>query len=134
MQAKRFRAEITHRDGRRLNVISTTWQTATLMVPQSEIYRTFITALHARLAAAGSTARLTGGLGRMVYAAAVTVMAVLAAAMAVLLVRALVITEWSGALFLIGFAALFAWQVGGFVIRNKPQTYTFAEIPRALLP
>ncbi|NPU12533.1 hypothetical protein HL667_32470 [Bradyrhizobium sp. 83012] len=134
MQAKRFRAEITHRDGRRLNLISTTWQTVTLMVPQSEAYRTFILALHARLAAAGSTARLTGGLGRTVYTASMMVMAVLTAAMAALLVRALAIAEWSGALFLIGFAALFAWQVGGFVIRNKPQTYSFADIPRALLP
>ncbi|MGJ5205770.1 hypothetical protein [Bradyrhizobium sp. HKCCYLR20261] len=134
MQAKRFRAEITHRDGRKLNVISTTWQTVTLMVPQSEMYRAFIIALHARLAAADSTARLTGGLGRTVYAAAVAVMGVLTVAMAALLVRALLISEWSGALFLIGFAALFAWQVGGFVLRNRPQTYTFAKIPAALLP
>lgn len=134
MQAKRFRAEITHRDGRKLNVISTTWQTVTLMVPQSEMYRAFIIALHARLAAADSTARLTGGLGRTVYAAAVAVMGVLTVAMAALLVRALLIAEWSGALFLIGFAALFAWQVGGFVLRNRPQTYSFAEIPPALLP
>jgi hypothetical protein len=42
--------------------------------------------------------------------------------------------EWAGALFLVGFATLFAWQVGGFVRRNKPLTYTFSDVPKALLP
>ncbi|MFN5526511.1 MAG: hypothetical protein ACK5AT_30215, partial [Bradyrhizobium sp.] len=31
MQAKRFRADVTNRDGRRLSIISTSWQTAALM-------------------------------------------------------------------------------------------------------
>jgi hypothetical protein len=37
-------------------------------------------------------------------------------------------------LFLVGFAALFAWQVGGFIRRNRPRTYTFDRLPQALLP
>jgi len=37
-------------------------------------------------------------------------------------------------LFLVGFAALFGWQIGGFMIRNKPQAYTFERLPQALLP
>ncbi|MGJ4926285.1 hypothetical protein ACQR1I_13250 [Bradyrhizobium sp. HKCCYLS2038] len=134
MQAKRFRADITHRDGRRLSIISTSWQTATLMAPQSEAYRAFIVALHARLAASGSTARLTAGLGRFTYRAALAIVALLAVAMAGLLVRALIIREWSGALFLIGFAALFAWYVGGFITRNQPRNYTFTDVPAQLLP
>ncbi|MGJ4897826.1 hypothetical protein [Bradyrhizobium oligotrophicum] len=134
MQAKRFRADITHRDGRRLSIISVSWQTAALMAPQSEAYRAFILGLHARLASSGSNARLTAGLGRFTYGAALAAIALLAVAMAGLLVRALVIAEWSGALFLIGFAALFAWYVGGFITRNRPRSYTFTEIPAALLP
>jgi len=134
MQAKRFRADIVDRNGRRLSIISVSWQTASLMAPQSEAYRAFVVALHARLAVGGSTARLSAGLGRFTYGAALAAIALLAVAMAGLLVRALVIREWSGALFLIGFAALFAWYVGGFIARNKPRSYTFAEIPSALLP
>ena len=42
--------------------------------------------------------------------------------------------EFAGILFLIGFAALFAWQVGGFVRRNRPQAYSFDHLPEALLP
>ena len=54
--------------------------------------------------------------------------------MAGLLVRALAIGEFAGALFLIGLAALLGWQVGGFIRRNRPLIYTFAQIPDALLP
>ncbi|WP_083846323.1 hypothetical protein [Bradyrhizobium sp. ORS 285] len=134
MQAKRFRADIIHRDGRRLCVISTSWQTAALMAPQSEAYRAFILALHARLAASGSAAHLSAGLGRITYGAALGAIALFAVAMAGLLVRALIIAEWTGALFLIGFAAMFAWYVGGFITRNQPRSYTFTDIPAALLP
>jgi hypothetical protein len=134
MQARRFRADIENRDSRRISIVSASWQSAALMAPQSAAYRAFITALHARLATAGSTARLTVGLGRTAYVAALIAVALLAVAMMGLLVRALVIGEWAGALFLIGFAALFAWQVGGFITRNRPRSYTFADIPDALLP
>ena len=41
---------------------------------------------------------------------------------------------FSSLMFLLGFAALFTWQVGGFVRRNRPQTYTFDRLPGALLP
>jgi hypothetical protein len=54
--------------------------------------------------------------------------------MAGLLVRAVLTGELAGILFLIGFAALFAWQVGGFVRRNRPQAYSFDHLPQALLP
>jgi hypothetical protein len=51
-----------------------------------------------------------------------------------LFVRALTTGEWPGALFLVGFAALFACQVGGFVRRNRPRAYTYDDLPAALLP
>ena len=51
-----------------------------------------------------------------------------------LFARAVATGEWAGALFLVGFAALFAWQVGGFITRNRPLVYTFDDLPRALLP
>jgi hypothetical protein len=60
--------------------------------------------------------------------------ALLGVGMAALLVRALAIGEFAGAAFLVGFAALFGWQVGGFIRRNRPVTYTFGQIPETLLP
>jgi hypothetical protein len=51
-----------------------------------------------------------------------------------LVVRAIATHEFAGALFLVGFAALFTWQIGGFVWRNKPRLYSFDDLPAALLP
>ena len=134
MQARRFRADIENTSGNRIAVLSTTWQTASLMAPQDRGYRTFIVELHRRMNAAGSKAALIGGIGPKTYAAALVMLALLAVAMVGLLGRALATFEWTGALFLVGFALLFIWQVGGFVKRNRPRTYSFDALPDELLP
>ncbi|WP_245302049.1 hypothetical protein [Bradyrhizobium sp. LTSP885] len=134
MQQQRFRADIDNARGGRIAVLSTTWQTATLMAPQGQLYRDFIVALHRRMQAADSTAVLTGGLGPKTYTAALALLAALAVSMTGLLLRALLTSEWTGALFLVGFALLFTWQVGRFVTRNRPRRYSFDHLPDALLP
>ncbi len=139
MQSRRFRADIESaglesKGHGRIAILSTSWQTAALMAPQDHDYRAFITKLHARMKQAASNATLTGGLRPRIYVAAVVLLALVAMAMAGLLVRAIATGEWAGALFLVGFAALFAWQVGGFVSRNRPRAYTFDDLPAALLP
>ena len=134
MQSRRFRADIEKSDGARIAILSTSWQTAALMAPQDKDYRAFMTQLHARMASAGSGALLVGGLGPRVYAAAIICLTLVAVAVAGLFVRSIATGEWAGALFLVGFAALFAWQVGGFVTRNRPLTYSFDDLPKALLP
>jgi hypothetical protein len=134
MQQHRFRADVSHTGGGRIAILSTSWQTAALMAPQDEDYRAFIVQLHARMKQAASKAALTGGLRPRIYATAVVLLILVAMAMAGLFIRAVAIGEWAGALFLVGFAALFAWQVGGFVARNRPRAYTFDDLPAALLP
>ena len=99
----------------RIAVLSTSWQTAALMAPQDHDYRAFIIELHARMKQAASNATLTGGLRPRIYAAAVVLLTLVAIAMAGLFIRAIATGEWAGVLFLVGFAALFAWQIGGFV-------------------
>jgi hypothetical protein len=134
MQSRRFRADIENAVGARVVILSTSWQTAALMAPQDRDYRAFISQLHARMAVAGSRALLLGGLGPRVYAAAIMCVTLLAVAMAGLFVRSIATGEWAGALFLIGFSVLFAWQVGGFITRNRPLAYTFDHLPKVLLP
>ncbi|MBR0777045.1 hypothetical protein JQ625_19585 [Bradyrhizobium diazoefficiens] len=134
MQQHRFRADVSRTGGGRISILSTSWQSAALMAPQDGGFRDFIVELHARMARAGSRAELIAGLGRTTYAAALAVLAVLAVAMTGLLLRALMIGEFAGALFIIGFAALFVWQIGGFVRRNRPRSYSFDNLPKSLLP
>jgi hypothetical protein len=134
MQARRFRCDIGHIDRQRLVVTSTTWQTVTLMTPQDADYRAFIIELHRRLQRAGSQAMLIGGLKPGLYALGVALLALFAIAVTGLLARAVATGEWGGALFLIGFTALFGWQIGGFIRRNRPQRYQFDAVPRELLP
>ena len=50
------------------------------------------------------------------------------------LVRAIAVHQFAGAAFILGFAALFGWQIGGFIRRNRPLAYTFESIPDRLLP
>ncbi|MGH6751062.1 MAG: hypothetical protein ACREDP_02755 [Bradyrhizobium sp.] len=134
MQSRRFRADLEGKDGGRIAILSTTWQTVTLMAPQDHGYRAFIGELHRRMAEAGSKAALIGGIGQVTYAAALALVTLLGIAMAGLLVRAFAIGEWYGALFLVGFVALFSWQIGGFIRRNRPRSYAFDHLPEALLP
>jgi hypothetical protein len=134
MQAHRFRADIGNAQGGRIAILSTSWQSAALMAPQDRDYCDFIRELHARMAEAGSRALLTGGLSPRLFAAAIACVTLLAIAMSGLLLRSIRTGEWAGTLFLLGFAALFAWQVGGFVTRNRPLAYSFDRLPTALLP
>jgi hypothetical protein len=134
MQADRFRADINHASRARITMVSTSWQTAALMTAQNHDYRSFMVELHERMARAGSKAILTGGLSPNLYAAGLTLVILLAIGMAALSIRALVTGELYGALFLLAFIALFGWQIGGFLRRNRPLVYTFADIPARLLP
>jgi hypothetical protein len=134
MQSRRFRADIEGVHAQTITVFSTSWQTAALMTPQDRDYRAFITQLHERLATAGSKAALIGGIGPKTYAAGVVLLALVAIAIAGLLIRAIATGEFAGALFLVGFAALLGWQIGGFLRRNRPRSYAFPDLPEALLP
>ena len=134
MQSRRFRADIARRGGGRITMLSTTWHTATLMAPQDSDYRDFIVELHCRLKAAGSKTSLSGGIGRVAYFAAIVMLSLVGIAIAGLLLRALATKEFTGALFLVGFAALLAWQIGGFIRRNRPRSYGFDHVPDELLP
>jgi len=134
MQSRRFRADIDRIGGERIAILSTTWQTVSLMTPQDDDYRAFIIELHRRMKAAGSEASLIGGIGTVTYAMAVAVVVLLAIAMIGLFVRALATSEFTGALFLVGMAVWFAWTIGGFIKRNRPRSYSFDALPGTLLP
>lgn len=132
MQRRRFSADIRNRDGRRLRMFSTSKQTAALMEPQFG-YPAFITTLHERLAGAGSTATLRAGIKPLTFNVLMTALALLGLAMAALLIRALIVGEFAGVVFIVLLGALFGWQGWDFLRRNRPRSYTFDDMPKDLL-
>src|SRR6187431_2747730 len=100
MQRRRFRADITARDGRKLPVVSATWQSMIAVAPQDHEYRAFILELHRRLAAAGQ-ATFGAGQRRSAYVIGLVLLAFVGAALLGLLLRALATSSWSGALFIV---------------------------------
>jgi len=84
----------------RIAILSTTWQTATLVARRDISIATSSSNCIAGCRVAGSRAVLVGGLGPKTYIAALALLAVLAVAMAGAVVCARLLTsEWSGALF-----------------------------------
>lgn len=134
MQSWRFRADIENSSGQRATLFSTTWHSISMMARQDDDYRAFLVELHKRLAAANRDVRLTAGINPVLYAVGLAAMALMGIAIAGLLLRALLTAEFAGALFLAAIVAWFAWQIGSFMKRNRPRTYTFDALPREVLP
>ena len=134
MQSRRFRTDILNERGERVSILSTTWQTVALMEPQDNSYREFVLALHRRLKAIGSHASFVAGLSPWVYQAGLGVLALVAVAIVGMFLRAAWTGLWAGAAFLVAFAALFVWQVGGFMRRNRPRGYSADNVPNDLIP
>lgn len=133
MLAHRFRADIHHRDGRKLTIVSATWAGIVALTPQDDSYRAFIEELHRRIAGQPNVVCLAG-LQPVVSAIAGAVFAAVLIAVAGLLVRALVTGQFVAAVFMLGFAAWFGWHTGGWLKRNKPHRYAPENVPRQLLP
>ncbi|TAK48858.1 MAG: hypothetical protein EPO23_05205 [Xanthobacteraceae bacterium] len=133
IQNHAFRADITNAGGERIALMSTTWQGIAVLAPQNETYRAFLTSLHGHLAQE-SRARFITGMARPLYVAGMAMLGALALAMAGLLARALMSGVYIGALFLVGFAALFMWQSGTYMRRNRPGEYSPRALPPYLLP
>ncbi len=134
MQPRQFRADIVGGDGRRQVVLSTSWKGFAVVETQDEAYRGFILDLHRRIAQAGGRAAFHGGLRPIPYGLAAGLLIVFAIAMVALVARALATDAFAGALFLLVLGAVFAWQIGGFMRRNKPCRYTPDAPPPQLLP
>jgi hypothetical protein len=134
MLSHRFRADIWHKNGKRLKVISATWAGIVALTPQNDSYRAFIEELHRRIVAEGSEVQCVAGLPKVTFVLACAVFAAVMAALASLLVRALVTGELVAALFMLGFGAWFGWHTGGWLKRNTPVRYTPDSVPPQMLP
>jgi hypothetical protein len=134
MQSRRYRADIRNDEGQSIAIISVTWQTVALVAPQDDSYREFVTQLHSRIKEADGKPQLSAGLKGPVYSLGVVTISIVGISLLGLFVRAALVASYSGLLFLAGFAALFGWQIGGFMLRNKPRIYKLDALPSDVLP
>jgi hypothetical protein len=132
MLAHRFRADIRHKDGRKVTVISATWTGIVTLSPQNDSYRAFIEELHRRMI--GREVVCLAGLGIAVFAMGLALFAAVMIALTGLFIRALTAGDFIAALFMLGFAGWFGWHTGGWLMRNRPGRYDPANVPRQLLP
>lgn len=134
IQANRYLAEIRTFSGDKVSLASTSWQSVIRIASQAEEYRTFLTALHARVAAAGRRADYIAGQPMPLHWIGLTVSATLIACLGVLLFRAAEQRNSAALLILILFAAVGGWQFGSFIWRNRPGRYNPAHLPAHLIP
>jgi hypothetical protein len=134
VQSYRFLTEIWPVSGPRLQVASTSVRG---MVEQERLdpaYRAFVIELHRRIAAAGAPAVFLVGSPPLLYWPGVAVFVGASLALMVLSVRAAYSGDLAGIALVLGFFALFLWQVGTFFRRNRPGTYRPDAIPEQALP
>lgn len=134
MQTRRYLTEIWAPGAPKLVIASATWASMVEQRSQVAPYSEFVRQLHARVAASGARPRCEGGLNPFLYWPGVVVFAALLLGMAAMIARAMYEASWQGALFVLGFMALFVWQIGKFFLLNKPVRYDVDAPPENLLP
>ena len=134
MQAHRFVTEVWAEGAPKLEIVSSSWKSMVEQVRQDQPYADFVRELHRRVAAAAAPARFEQGRNPLFYWTGLAVFAAVALAIAALAVRALQAGAVAGALFILAFLALFLWQGGNFLRRNRPGTYRPDALPELLMP
>lgn len=134
MQSYRFLVEIWPSDGAKLQIASTSWKSMFEHERLDAPYAAFVTELNLRVGAAGGQTAFDCGSPAFLYWPGVAILCGATFGIAALAVRALAVGAFAGAAFIAGFLALFLWQAGGFLLRNRPGTYRPDAVPRQLLP
>jgi len=123
MQSHRFLTEVWAANSPKLQIFSTSWRSIVEQERHDAAYTAFIAELHRRIAAAGAAPILQVGAPVVVYWIGFAVFAGTSLALAGLTARALQVGAYGGAAIVGGFLALFLWQVGTFLRRNRPGIY-----------
>lgn len=134
MQAYRFITEIWSDGAPKLRAVSSSWKS---MVQQERLdgpYSAFVTELHRRIAQSGAATRFEQGSNPFIFWPGVVVFAGVELGFAGLVVRALQADAKGGAAFIAVFMALFFWQGGNFLRRNRPGLYRPDALPEMLMP
>ena len=134
LQSYRFVAEIWPAAGPKLMIASTSWRSMLEQERHDAAYNGFLVELHQRIAQSGGAPSFETGAPVPMYWIGVAVFAVTGLLLAYLVLRALLLGELGGAAIVAVFLALFVWQVGMGIYRNRPGTYRPDALPPDVLP
>jgi hypothetical protein len=134
MQSQRFLTEIWSAGNPKLRIYSASWRSVLGQERLDAAYAGFVTELHRRLAAAGTTALFRAGMPLLPYWIGAVVFSAVMVAMTVMTVQALQSGQWTGAAIIGLFFLVFAVQVGMYFRRNWPSRYRPDALPAYILP
>jgi hypothetical protein len=134
MQNYRFLAEVWTADGPKLQIASTSWKSLVEHERFDAGYRAFVMELCRRVGVAGGQTRFETGSPVILYWLGVVIFLGASLALAGLAVRALQVQAWGGAAFIAAFLAVFLWQAGTFLHRNRPGAFRPDAVPPQVLP
>jgi hypothetical protein len=134
VQSGRFLTELWSVGEPKLMIASTSRRTMMDADRHDAEYGAFVRDLAGRIAAATPEAVIELGTAPLVYWPGLVVFGVLAIAMLVLAVRAIQVEQWGGTAVILGFWALFLWQIGRFFWRNRPRLCAGDAVPADILP
>lgn len=134
IQSHRFIAEIWPKAGGKLTMASTSWRSIMEQQRQDAPYSAFVAELHRRIFAAGGGTKFRTGSPPVLFWIGAAVVAGIAIASLIFAFDTLAIASWANAAIFAGILALFFWQMGMFIYRNRPGTYAPDRLPRRVLP
>jgi len=134
MQTQRFLTEVWADGEPALKISSSSWKSVFEQERLDRPYKAFVAELHRRLAQAAAPVRYEQGMHALRYWPMLIVFAAVVLGLCLLIVRGLQAGELSGVAFIAAFLALFIWQGGIFLRRNRPGLYRPEAPPAAVLP
>jgi hypothetical protein len=134
MQSQRFVVELWGEGAPKLNIASSSWKSITEQERLDQSYSVFVQQLHDRVSKAAGSARFQQGSSPFIYWPGLVVFCAVALALAALIVHALRAGTTGGAALVCAFLALFIWQGGNFIRRNRPGSYRADALPKGVMP
>jgi hypothetical protein len=132
MQSQRFVTELWAEGAPKLKINSSSWKSMVEQERLDQSYSAFVRELHLRISNVTASARFKQGSRPLIYWPSLVVF--VAVALAGLITRALQIGASGGAAFVGAFLALYLWQGGNFLRRNRPGEFCPGALPKEVMP
>ncbi len=133
---KRYLVTVKGKGGQRAAISNLSWRSMIAAEDKSAAFSDFVRELHRRIARAGAKATFVSGIGWVRFIGAAAMAGVVLVTLAIFAARFATeeVGAWKVALFTLLFGGVFMWQMGTFVLRNRPRRYDPEAIPDMLLP